>query len=237
MSGLEGQVALVTGGARGIGAACGAALVARGARLAVLDLDISGVEGYAVQADITSSASLSEALARVEDDLGPVDVLVHAAGISGPWLGVLDLDDSTWDRVMEVNANGTFRVCRAVLPGMVERGYGRVVLVASVAGKEGVPLLPAYSASKGAVIALTKAVGKDLATTGVLINCVTPAGVDGGMTHENPVEVQERMRAAIPMGRFADVAEIAAMVVWLASPDCSFTTGGVFDLSGGRSTY
>jgi len=234
---MEGQVAIVTGGARGIGAACATALSARGAQVAVLDLDVSSTDAYAVPADITSSASLGEAVARVERDLGPVGVLVHAAGISGPWLGVLDLDEATWDRVMAVNASGTFRVCRAVLPGMVARGYGRVVLVASVAGKEGVPLLPAYSASKGAVIAFTKAVGKDLATSGVLVNCVTPSGVDTGMTHDNPSEIQERMRSAIPMGRLAEAAEVAAMVAWLSSPECSFSTGGVFDLSGGRSSY
>jgi len=234
---LEGQVAVVTGGARGIGAACAADLTARGARVAVFDLDVEHAAGYAVSADVTSSASLNGAVASVRRDLGPIDVLVHAAGISGPWSGVLDLDEETWDRVMDVNANGTFRVCRAILPDMVERGYGRVVLIASVAGKEGVPLLPAYSASKGAVIAFAKAVGKDLATTGVLVNCITPAGVDAGMTHENPAEVRERMRAAIPMGRLADASEVAAMVTWLSSPDCSFSTGGVFDLSGGRSTY
>jgi NAD(P)-dependent dehydrogenase (short-subunit alcohol dehydrogenase family) len=139
--------------------------------------------------------------------------------------------------VMSVNAGGTYRTCRAILPGMVARGYGRVVLLASVAGKEGVPLLPAYSASKAAVIAFAKSVGKDLASSGVLINCVTPAGVDAGMTRENTAEIQQRMRAAIPMGRFATPEEIAAMVVWLSSPTCSFSTGAVFDLSGGRSSY
>jgi 3-oxoacyl-[acyl-carrier protein] reductase len=234
---LEGRVAIVTGGARGIGAACAAALSARGAIVAVLDLDVTAIDAYAIAADITSSDTLREAVARVERELGPVAVLVHAAGISGPWHGILELDEETWDQVMAVNANGTFRVCKAVLPGMVARGYGRVVLVASVAGKEGVPLLPAYSASKGAVISFTKAVGKDLAKSGVLVNCITPSGVDVGMTHDNPPEIQERMRSAIPMGRFAGAEEIAAMVTWLSSPECSFSTGGVFDLSGGRSSY
>jgi len=234
---LSGQVAVVTGGAGGIGAACAVALNASGATVAIFDREKPSGDDYAVVADVTSTGSLNAAIACVERDVGTIDVLVHAAGISGPWHGVLDLDEADWDIVMNVNAGGTYRICRAILPGMVARGYGRVVLLASVAGKEGVPLLPAYSASKAAVIAFAKSVGKDLASSGVVINCVTPAGVDAGMTHENTAEVQERMRAAIPMGRFATAEEIAAMVVWLSSPACSFSTGAVFDLSGGRSTY
>ena len=234
---LSGQVVVVTGGAGGIGAACVAALKANGANVAILDRERPPAGSYAVVADVTSTSSLNAAVANIERDLGPIDVLVHAAGVSGPWHGVLDLEEADWDTVMSVNAGGTYRTCRAILPGMVARGYGRVVLLASVAGKEGVPLLPAYSASKAAVIAFAKSVGKDLASSGVLINCVTPAGVDAGMTHENTSEVQQRMRAAIPMGRFAGPEEIAAMVVWLSSPACSFSTGAVFDLSGGRSSY
>jgi NAD(P)-dependent dehydrogenase (short-subunit alcohol dehydrogenase family) len=234
---LSGQVVVVTGGAGGIGAACVAAFRASGANVAILDREIPPADGYAVVADVTSTSSLNAAVTSVERDLGPIDVLVHAAGVSGPWQGVLDLDEADWDVVMSVNAGGTYRTCRAILPGMVARGYGRVVLLASVAGKEGVPLLPAYSASKAAVIAFAKSVGKDLASSGVLINCVTPAGVDAGMTRENTAEIQQRMRAAIPMGRFATPEEIAAMVVWLSSPTCSFSTGAVFDLSGGRSSY
>ncbi|OIJ65032.1 SDR family NAD(P)-dependent oxidoreductase [Streptomyces mangrovisoli] len=231
-------VAVVTGGGSGIGRACADALAAAGHRVAVLDLS-PGTSGphHPVVADVTSTASLAAAVAEVERALGPVSVVVHAAGISGPWQGLLDLPESTWNQIMDVNAGGTFRVCKALLPGMVERGYGRVVLVASVAGKEGSALLPAYSASKAAVIALAKALGKDLATSGVLVNAVTPAGIDAGMTHENSPEIQDTMRAAIPMGRLGTAQEVAALVAWLASPACSFSTGAVFDLSGGRSTH
>lgn len=230
--------ALITGGGSGIGRACADALAAAGHRVAVLDVR-PGSDGahLAVAADVTSSETLRAALTLVEAELGPVEVLVHAAGVSGPWAGLLELDEESWDQVMAVNAGGTFRVCRTVLPGMVARGYGRVVLIASVAGKEGPPLLPAYGASKAAVIALAKSLGKDLATTGVVVNAVTPAGIDAGMTHDNAPEIQERMRAAIPMGRLGTPEEVAALVTWLASPACSFATGAVFDLSGGRSTY
>ncbi|MGX1675983.1 SDR family NAD(P)-dependent oxidoreductase [Streptomyces sp. NPDC055400] len=188
--------------AAGWGGGCADALAEAGHRVAVLDLapDTSGPH-LPVVADVTSGASLTEAVTEVERALGPVSVLVHAAGISGPWTGLLDLPESTWNQIMDVNAGGTFRTCKALLPGMVERGYGRVVLVASVAGKEGSAQLPAYSASKAAVIALAKALGKDLAKTGVLVNAVTPAGIDAGMTHENSPEIQDGMRAAIPMGR------------------------------------
>lgn len=232
------SVAIVTGGGSGIGRACADALAAAGHRVAVIDLKPGAVGPHLpVVGDVTSSESLAAAVAEVEGTLGSPSVLVHAAGISGPWTSLLDLPESTWNQVMDINASGTFRVCKAVLPGMVERGYGRVVLVASVAGKEGSALLPAYSASKAAVIALAKALGKDLAKTGVLVNAITPAGIDAGMTHENSPEIQAGMRAAIPMGRLGTAAEVAALVTWLASPACSFSTGAVFDLSGGRSTY
>lgn len=232
------DVAIVTGGGSGIGRACADALAAAGHRVAVLDLN-PGTTGahLPVVADVTSAESLAAGVARVERELGPASVLVHAAGISGPWTSLLDLSEETWNQVMDINASGTFRACKAVLPGMVERGYGRVVLVASVAGKEGSPLLPAYSASKAAVIALAKALGKDLATTGVLVNAITPAGIDAGMTHENSPEIQAKMTSAVPMGRLGRADEVAALVTWMASPACSFSTGAVFDLSGGRSTY
>lgn len=237
MAPTDTSVAIVTGGASGIGRACADALARAGHRVAVLDLAPAAGPHLGVVADVTSSASVAAAVARVEAELGPASVLVHAAGISGPWVSLLDLDEETWERILDVNASGTFRVCRAVLPGMVQRGYGRVVLVASVAGKEGSPRLPAYSASKAAVIALAKALGKDLAATGVLVNAITPAGIDAGMTHANDDATVAGMTAAIPMGRLGTAEEVAALVTWLSSRECSFSTGAVFDLSGGRSTY
>jgi len=231
------DVALVTGGGGGIGRACADALAVSGYRVAVLDLHPGDAPHLGLRADVTSTESLQAAVAKAEAELGPASVLVHAAGISGPWTSLLDLPEETWHQVMDVNASGTFRVCKAVLPGMVERGYGRVVLVASVAGKEGSALLPAYSAAKAAVIALAKSLGKDLAKTGVLVNAITPAGIDAGMTHENSADIQAGMEAAIPLGRLGTAAEVAALVAWMASPACSFSTGAVFDLSGGRSTY
>lgn len=232
------NVAIVTGGGSGIGRACADALANAGHRVAVLDLDPNSAAPHLpVVADVTSNASLEAGVATVERELGAVSVLVHAAGISGPWTSLLDLPESTWNQVMDINAGGTFRVCKAVLPGMVQRGYGRVVLLASVAGKEGPAQLPAYGASKAAVIALAKSLGKDLAKTGVLVNAITPAGIDAGMTHENSDEIQAGMRAAVPMGRLGTAEEVAALVTWMTSPACSFSTGAVFDLSGGRSTY
>lgn len=231
------HVALVTGGGSGIGSACADALAAAGHLVAVLDVDPGDTPHLGLVADVTSAASLRLAVAKAEAELGPATVLVHAAGISGPWTGLLNLSEEAWQQVMDVNANGTFRICQAVVPGMVARGYGRVVLVASVAGKEGSALLPAYSASKAAVIAIAKALGKDLAQSGVLVNAITPAGIDAGMTHGNSDEIQAGMTAAIPMGRLGTADEVAAMVTWLASPACSFATGAVFDLSGGRSVY
>lgn len=231
------DVALVTGGASGIGRACADALAAAGCRVAVLDLRAGDKRHLNIRTDISSTESVRAAVAHAESQLGRAAILVHSAGISGPWASLLDLPEETWHQVMDINASGTVRVCQAVLPGMVDRGYGRVVLVASVAGKEGAAQLPAYSASKAAVIALAKSLGKDLAQTGVIINAITPAGIDAGMTHENSQEIQARMTAAIPMGRLGTAQEVAALVGWLVSPQCSFSTGAVFDLSGGRSVY
>src|SRR5439155_3578166 len=175
---LTGRVALVTGGASGIGAATVERLRGSGAKVAIFDLNVAGVEGSAVAGDITKSADANRAVAQIEAELGRIDVLVNCAGIGGQSLRTADVTDEEWQQVMGVNASGTFHACRAVIPGMVERGYGRIVLVASIAGKEGNPMAAAYSASKAAVIALTKAIGKDLAGTGVLVNCVAPAVIE-----------------------------------------------------------
>ncbi len=230
---FSGRVALVTGGASGIGAATAERLRAGGAEVITFDLDPSAD----IQGDISRSADLDAAVARVESEHGPVDVLVNSAGIPGESLHTVDVRDDEWRRVFAVNADGSFYACRAAIPGMVSRGYGRIVLVASIAGKEGNPMAAAYSASKAAVIALTKSIGKDLAGTGVLVNCVAPAVIEtpilAGLSHEHV----DYMVSRIPLGRMGSAEEVAALISWLASEDCSFSTGAVFDVSGGRAVY
>jgi NAD(P)-dependent dehydrogenase (short-subunit alcohol dehydrogenase family) len=235
---FSGRVALVTGAASGIGAAVARRLVSEGARVAGFDLsDAVGDDVLAVTGDVSASTDAEAAVERVTRDLGPIDVLVCAAGIPGRSLRTVDVDDAEWRRVMAVNADGVFFCNRAVIPGMVERGYGRIVNVASIAGKEGNPMAAAYSASKAAVIALTKAIGKDLARTGVVVNCVAPAVIETpileGLSDEHIGYMVER----IPMGRMGTTDEVAALVAWLASAECSFSTGATYDISGGRAVY
>ena len=236
-SDFSGRCALVTGGASGIGRATVDRLRAGGAEVAVLDRVVDGVEGLAIAGDISSSEEVDAAVARVESELGKVDILVNSAGVAGESLRTVDTSDEEWRRVMAVNADGTFYACRAVVPGMVSRGYGRIVLVASIAGKEGNPMAPAYSASKAAVIGLTKVLGKDLARTGVLVNCVTPAVIETPMIDDLSSEHLDYMVERIPIGRVGAPEEVAALISWLASDDCTFSTGAVFDISGGRATY
>jgi len=233
---FSGRCALVTGGASGIGLAAAERLRAEGAKVAVFDRKPAG-GGLSIEGDISSSADVDAAVRRVEDELGPIDILVNSAGVPGASLRTADMPDDEWRHVMAVNADGTFFACRAVVPGMVERGYGRIVLVSSIAGKEGNPMAPAYSASKAAVIALTKALGKDLAQTGVLVNCVAPAVIEtpilGGLTPEHVDYMVER----IPVGRMGTPDEVAALICWLASDECTFSTGATYDISGGRAVY
>src|SRR5919109_2169500 len=232
---FSGRVALVTGGASGIGAAVAERLREEGARVAALDLD--GAESgdmLTLSADVSDSTQVNAAVTRVESELGPIDILVCSAGVPGESLSTVDVPDEEWRRVLAINADGVFFCNRAVIRGMVERGYGRIVNVASIAGKEGNPMAPAYSASKAAVIALTKAIGKDLARTGVVVNCVAPAVIETpileGITQEHIDYMVER----IPMGRMGRPEEVAALVCWLASEECSFSTGATYDVSGGR---
>ena len=232
---LDGRVALVTGGASGLGLASAARLADCGARVAILDR-VSGAGEFSVIADVTDPAAVAAAVEEVESVLGPLDVLVHSAGIGGPWGSAFDLEIADWRRIVEVNLTGTYIVCREVLPRMVARGYGRAVLVSSIAGKEGHPLLAGYAAAKAGVIALAKSLGRELAATGVLVNAVAPAAFATPMTFDEPTELIERMTAAAPIGRLGDPAEAAAMIAWLVSEECSFSTGAVFDLTGGRST-
>jgi 2-dehydro-3-deoxy-L-rhamnonate dehydrogenase (NAD+) len=232
---LTGRVALVTGGASGLGRATADRLAASGARVAVLDR-AQTADPLSLAADVTDAGAIDRAVGDAEQALGPIDVLVHAAGVGGPWGSAFALDPAEWRRLIDVNLTGSYLVCRRVLPGMADRGYGRVVLVSSVAGKEGHPLLAAYASAKAGVIALVKSLARELAGTGVLVNAVTPAAFATPMALEQPPELIERMRNATPLERLGEPAEAAAMIAWLASEECSFSTGAVFDLSGGRST-
>ncbi len=235
---FSGRVAIVTGASSGIGAAVARRLLAEGAAVASFDLSTAVPDGaHALEVDVTDSAGVNAAVDRVTADLGPVDVLVCSAGIPGRSLRTVDVTDEEWRRVMAIDADGVFFCNRAVLAGMVERGYGRIVNVASIAGKEGNPMAAAYSSAKAAVIALTKAVGKDVARTGVLVNCIAPAVIEtpilAGMSQEHVDYMVEK----IPMGRMGAPDEVASLACWLASDECTFSTGATFDVSGGRAVY
>ena len=231
-------MALVTGAASGIGAAVAARLLTEGAKVATLDLAAPTLEGVlGLTGDVSSSADVDAAVAQATAELGPIDVLVCSAGVSGNSLRTQDVSDAEWKKVMAINADGVFWCNRAVAPGMAERGYGRIVNVASIAGKEGNPMAAAYSASKAAVIALTKAVGKDFARTGVSINCIAPAVIETAMLGDMSQEHVDYMVEKIPMGRMGSADEVAALICWLASEECSFSTGATYDISGGRATF
>jgi 2-dehydro-3-deoxy-L-rhamnonate dehydrogenase (NAD+) len=232
------RVALVTGGASGIGAAVARRLLGEGAKVAALDLNPAEAEGVlALAGDVSRSADVEAAVSRVESELGPVDVLVCSAGVPGKSLPSMEITDEEWRRVLAINTDGVFFCNRAVAPGMVERGYGRIVNVASIAGKEGNPMAAAYSASKAAVIGLTKAIGKDLARTGVVVNCVAPAVIETPILDDVSQEHIDYMVERIPMGRMGSAEEVAALISWLASEECSFSTGATYDISGGRAVY
>ncbi|MFN0155048.1 MAG: SDR family NAD(P)-dependent oxidoreductase [Gaiella sp.] len=238
MQRFSGRVAVVTGASSGIGAAVASRLAAEGAQVAGIDLNTASADGVTpLVADVSRSDEVDSAVREATSRLGPVDVLVCAAGVPGNSLRTVDVSDGEWRRVHAINADGVFYCNRAVIPGMVERGYGRIVNIASIAGKEGNPLAAAYSSSKASVIAMTKAIGKDLARTGVLVNCMAPAVIEtpilSGMSQEHIDYMVER----IPLGRMGTATEVAALACWLASEECSFSTGAVFDISGGRATY
>ena len=229
---FKGRTAIVTGGLQGIGAAIVKRLEASGAK--VLVWDVAAKTGAV---DVSDAAAVERATAKALADLGKIDVLVNNAGVAGLNLPSVDYPVEEWERVLRINLTSQFLCCRAVAPHMAKRKYGRIVNIASIAGKEGNPNAVAYSASKAGVIALTKSLGKELARTGVLVNCVTPAAAKTAIFDQMTREHIDYMLSKIPMSRFVTVEEIASLVCWLASEDCSFSTGAVFDISGGRATY
>ncbi len=242
---FAGRRAVVTGGAAGIGLAVASRLAASGAKVTLWDRDEAAlaqaakkVGGALAQAlDVTDDRAVEEAARVAAERLGGIDVLVCSAGITGPNTTTWEYPVDAWRRVFDVNVHGLFYCNRAVVPIMRKGGYGRIVNIASVAGKEGNPNAPAYSASKAAVIGLTKSLGKELAKTEIRVNCVTPAAVRTAIFDQMTQQHIDFMLSKIPLGRFGTVDEIAALVCWLASEDCSFATGAVFDASGGRATY
>jgi 2-dehydro-3-deoxy-L-rhamnonate dehydrogenase (NAD+) len=236
----------VTGGAQGIGFAVAQRLVASGARVALWDRDgdlaqasaeALGPQASAAAVDVTDGPGLLAAAAALQAAQGPVAILVTSAGIAGRNAKVMDYDPVEWQRVIDINLTGTFNACRAVLPQMVAAEYGRIVTIASIAGKEGNPNAGAYSASKGGVIALTKSMGKEHAGQNIAVNCITPAAARTRILEELTPEFIQYMLSRIPRARFLELEEAASMVAWLCSAENSFTTGAVFDLSGGRATY
>jgi 3-oxoacyl-[acyl-carrier protein] reductase len=244
MTDLTGRVAIITGGARGLGLAIARRLAAGGARVALWDTDAAALAhaapllgAHAETADVTDAASLEAALARTEAAIGPCDIMVANAGITGPNLLAEDYPIAEWRRVIEVDLIGVYLTCRVVLPGMRARNWGRIVNIASIAGKEGNPNASAYSAAKAGVIGLTKSLGKELAMTGVRVNCITPAAVETELFAQMTAEQIAWMKSKIPMGRFGLASEVAEMAAFLASDGVSFSTGAVFDCSGGRAVY
>jgi 2-dehydro-3-deoxy-L-rhamnonate dehydrogenase (NAD+) len=228
---FAGRAAVVTGGAQGIGAAIVKRLEASGAKVRIWDLAGSA------RVDVSDDSSIHKAVKATLADLGKIDILVNNAGIAGKNVPTVEYPIDEWERVLRVNLTSQFLCCRAVAPHMVKARYGRIVNIASVAGKEGNPNAVAYSASKAGVISLTKSLGKELAQSGVLVNCVTPAAAKTAIFDQMTEQHIQYMLSKIPMNRFVSVEEVASLVCWLASEDCSFSTGGVFDISGGRATY
>jgi len=236
---------VVTGGASGIGLAIARRLVASGAAVSLWDMRADSIDearaavdaAHGTAVDVRDYASVERAREATLAVIGRIDVLVNSAGITGPNVLTWDYPLDAWRDVLDVNLTGTFHCCRAVVPTMRASDYGRIVNIASVAGKEGNPNASAYSASKAGVIALTKSLGKELAQTAIRVNCVTPAAVETPMFAQMTPSHIDYMKSKIPMNRFGKADEIASLVTWLCTEECSFSTGAVFDLSGGRSTY
>ena len=243
---LNGRTAIITGAAQGIGLAIAQRFVASGAKVALWDMNLSGAQTAAKQlgaaaaafgVELTNEASIRAGFDATLASFGQVDVLVNNAGITGGNAATWELETEVWRHVVEVNLVAPFMVCKVVVPHLIAQGGGRIVNIASIAGKEGNPNASHYSASKAGLIALTKSLGKELASHGVLVNAITPAAAKTPIFDSMTPQHIDYMLSKIPMGRFVEVEEIAAMAGWLASPDCSFSTGAVFDISGGRGTY
>ena len=249
MNSLEGKVAIVTGSATGIGYGISKRLANDGANLVMVDMDANMLEQSASEVsartreveisigDVSEPQTAREAVTKAVDKWGKIDILVNNAGIGGINGNIWELDVDEMDRVYRTNLRGVFSFCHEVIPHMLEKDYGRIVNIASIAGKEGNPRMVPYSSTKAAVIGLTKSIGKELAGTGVLANCITPAVVQTRILEEFTPEQVQYMVDRIPVGRTGEITEIAALVTWLASDECSFSTGAVFDISGGRATY
>ncbi|MGB1331770.1 MAG: SDR family NAD(P)-dependent oxidoreductase [Paracoccaceae bacterium] len=241
---FDDQVAVITGGAQGIGYAVAKRMIENGAKVMIWDFDTdlaqasaSELGATALHCDVSDWDSVQAAAQQTENQLGRIDVLVNSAGVAGANAVVEEYPIEEWNKIMSVNLNGTFHTNRAVIAGMKQRGYGRIVNIASIAGKEGNPNASAYSASKAGVIALTKSLGKEAADFNIGVNCVTPAAARTAIFDQMSEEHINYMLSKIPRNRFVDVAEVANMICWIASAENAFTTGAVFDLSGGRATY
>lgn len=242
---FDGRTAIVTGGSRGIGKGIAGRLASEGARLVLWDLDFADFDAAEAgfepalkqRVDVADPDSVAEAAREVIRSTGRIDILVNNAGINGPVVEVQNYPIETWNKVIAVDLTGVFLCCRAVIPHMLERRYGRIINVSSIAGKEGNPRISAYSAAKAGVIGFTKAIARELAETGVMVNCLAPVITETDLFKEMTPEHIAWSRGKIPMNRFLTIPEIAAMAAWVASDECSFTTGQTFDLSGGRATY
>jgi len=242
---FAGRAAVITGGASGLGKAAAARIVAEGGKVALWDLNADALKvaaeevgaSHVVALDVADADAVAAAAEQSHQALGRIDVLIASAGITGATVPVQDFPLDSWRRVVDINLNGVFYCCRAIVPLMLANGYGRIVNVASVAGKEGNPNASAYSASKAGVIGFTKSLGKELAGKGVIANSLTPATFESPILEQLPQSQVDYMRSKIPMGRLGEVDESAAMVCFMASEECSFTTASTFDTSGGRTTY